>query len=206
MAADLITYRLLHKLVWGTTAMEKACHGPVRGGDKVNRSAAIEGEAFDERNNGAVFRNRRAPQLADWRRNPRGLFPRRSVDDGAAEARVRRQTRMRRRGFAAAESRLGTWRAGDGPRVRDRLVGRGDSAGRRAGDLLRADERGPGGRYDQPGSRRATRCDPDRAGRRDRLCRAELHGSTGRAVLQRRWQRRNQRRRDARGQVRDSPP
>ena len=65
---------------------------------------------------------------------------------------------------------------------------------------------GPGGRHHQPGRRRPARGDPDRAGRRDRRRRAELHGAAGRAVLQRRRQRRDQRRRDARGQVRDRPP
>src|SRR5262249_11353805 len=90
--------------------------------------------------------------------------------------------------------------------VTARGSGSGFSGGGWAGHLLRADERGLGGRHDQPGRGRPAGGDADRAGRRDRRPRAELHGSTGRTVLQRRRQRRNQRGRHARGQVRDSPP
>lgn len=46
----------------------------------------------------------------------------------------------------------------------------------------------------------------DRPGRRYRRYRAAVHGLPGRAVLQRRRECRNQRRRDARGQVRSGPP
>src|ERR1700677_2455690 len=114
----------------------------------VNRSVArnteFEGEALDERHDGPAGGNRREPQPARGWRNPRRLLARRGVARAAAAARVCRQTGKRTGGRATAAARVGTWRSGDCPRIRERLVGRGAAAGGRAADLLRADERGPG--------------------------------------------------------------
>ena len=82
----------------------------------------------------------------------------------AATARLPRETAHRRTSRRAAESRLGARGSGDGPRVRHRVVGCGPPGRRRAGDLVRADERGAGSRHHQPGRRRPAWGDADRTG------------------------------------------